>query len=222
MKSQTKSNLIITACLFLAFITFTIIVKFVDVEAIGPLGSKVGLASINDAVFKVFGVNQTLYDVTEILGYVTFIVIAFFVGLGTYQLIKGKSIKKVDYKILVLGGFYVVVLLFYLLFEVVIVNYRPVLIEGELEASYPSSHTMLSICVVSSAMIVLTEMLNGKRVITITRVIVGYALIFATVICRLLCGVHWFSDVFGGILLSVSLVMLFYTTIEFLREKLQK
>ncbi len=222
MKSQTKSNIIITACLFLAFIIFTILVKCVDVQAIGPLGSTVGLASINEAVFKVFGVNQTMYDVTEILGYLTFIIIAFFAGLGAYQLIKGKSIKKVDYKILALGCFYVVVLLFYALFEVIEINFRPVLIGGELEASYPSSHTMLSICVVSSAMIVLTETLNGKKAITITVVIVGYALIFTVVIGRLLSGVHWFSDVFGGILLSFALVMLFYTATEFLREKLQK
>ena len=222
MKSQTKSNIIITACLFLAFIVFTIILKRVDVQAIGPLGSQVGLASINKAVFKVFGVNQILYDITEILGYVTFLIIAFFAGLGAYQLIKGKSVKKVDYKILALGGFYVIILIFYVLFEVIIVNYRPVLIEGELEASYPSSHTMLSICVISSAMIVLTEMLNGKKGITITVVIVGYALILTVVIGRLLSGVHWFSDVFGVILLSFALVMLFYTAIEFLRDKLQK
>ena len=222
MKSQTKLNVIITSCLFLAFIIFTILVKCVDVQAIGPLGSKVGLAGINEAVFKVFGVNQTIYNVTEILGYLTFLIIAFFAGLGVYQLIKGKSIKKVDYKILALGGFYVVVLLFYVLFEVIIVNYRPVLIEGELEASYPSSHTMLSICVVSSAMIVLTEMLNGKKAITITVVAVGYALILITVIGRLLSGVHWFTDVFGGVLLSFALIMLFYTATEFLRNKLEK
>lgn len=222
MKSQTKLNVIITSCLFLAFIIFTILVKCVDVQAIGPLGSKVGLAGINEAVFKVFGVNQTIYNVTEILGYLTFLIIAFFAGLGVYQLIKGKSIKKVDYKILALGGFYVVVLLFYVLFEVIIVNYRPVLIEGELEASYPSSHTMLSICVVSSAMIVLTEMLNGKKAITITVVAVGYALILITVIGRLLSGVHWFTDVFGGVLLSFALIMLFYTATDFLRNKLEK
>ena len=197
MKSQTKSNVIITACLFLVFIIFTIIVKYVDVKAVGPLQSEVGLASINLAVFKVFGTSKVMYDITEILGYLTFIVIAFFAGLGLYQLIKYKSIKKVDYKILVLGGFYVVVLIFYALFEIVIVNYRPVLVEGGLEASYPSSHTMLSVCVISSAMIIASEMLSGKKALSITVVIIGYALILLTVIGRLLSGVHWFTDIFG-------------------------
>lgn len=221
MKSQTKSNIIITACLFLAFIIFTIIVKYVDVKAVGPLQSTVGLASVNLAVFKVIGASKVMYDVTEILGYLTFIIIAFFAGLGLYQLIKYKSIKKVDYKILVLGGFYVVVLIFYAVFELIVVNYRPVLVEGELEASYPSSHTMLSICVISSAMIVASEMINGKKALSITLVIIGYALILLTVIGRLLSGVHWFTDIFGGVLLSFALIMLFYTAIEFVREKIE-
>ena len=221
MKSQTKSNIIITTCLFLAFIIFTIIVKYVDVKAVGPLQSTVGLASVNLAVFKVIGASKVMYDVTEILGYLTFIIIAFFAGLGLYQLIKYKSIKKVDYKILVLGGFYVVVLIFYAVFELIVVNYRPVLVEGELEASYPSSHTMLSICVISSAMIVASEMINGKKALSITLVIIGYALILLTVIGRLLSGVHWFTDIFGGVLLSFALIMLFYTAIEFVREKIE-
>ena len=221
MKSQTKSNVIITACLFLVFIIFTIVVKYVDVKAVGPLQSEVGLASINLAVFKVFGTSKVMYDITEILGYLTFIVIAFFAGFGLYQLIKYKSIKKVDYKILVLGGFYVVVLIFYALFEIVIVNYRPVLVEGGLEASYPSSHTMLSVCVISSAMIIASEMLSGKKGLSITVVIIGYALILLTVIGRLLSGVHWFTDIFGGVLLSFALIMLFYTAIEFIREKIE-
>lgn len=221
MKSQTKSNIIITVCLFLAFIIFTIVVKLVDVKAVGPLQSEIGLASINLAVFKVFGTSKVMYDITEILGYLTFLVIAFFAGLGLYQLIKYKSIKKVDYKILVLGGFYVVVLIFYAIFELIVVNYRPILIEGKLEASYPSSHTTLAICVISSAMIVASEMLSGKKALTITVVIIGYALILVTVIGRLLSGVHWFTDIFGGVLLSFALIMLFYTAIEFVREKIE-
>ena len=221
MKSQTKSNIIITACLFLAFIVFTIIIKFVDVKAVGPLQSEIGLASINVAVFKVIGSSKVMYDITEILGYLTFLVIAFFAGLGLYQLIKYKSIKKVDYKILVLGGFYVIVLIFYALFELIVVNYRPILVEGELEASYPSSHTMLSICVISSAMIIAGEMLSGKKALSIAVVIIGYALVLFTVIGRLLSGVHWFTDIFGGVLLSFALIMLFYTAIEFVREKIE-
>ena len=221
MKSNTKLNVIVTSCLFLAFIVFTILVKFVDVQAVGPNGSEVGLASLNDAIFKVFGYNQTLYDVTEILGLVTFLIIGLFAVLGVYQLIKGKSIKKVDYKILVLGCFYVVVLLFYVLFEIIVVNYRPVLIDGELEASYPSSHTMLSICVVTSAIVILSEMLEKKKGLRVAIVIVGYILIAFTVAGRMLAGVHWFTDIVGAMLLSFALVMLFYSALDYVKDKVK-
>lgn len=221
MKSNTKINVIITSCLFLAFIVFTILVKFVDVQAVGPNGSEVGLASLNNVIFKVFGYNQTLYDVTEILGLVTFLIIGFFAVLGLYQLIKGKSIKKVDYKILVLGCFYVVVLLFYVLFEIIVINYRPVLIDGELEASYPSSHTMLSICVVTSAIVVLSEMLEKQKVLRTVMVIAGYVLVAFTVAGRLLSGVHWFTDIVGAMLLSFALVMLFYSALDYVKDKVK-
>lgn len=221
MKSNTKVNIIITSCLFLAFIVFTILVKVVDVQSVGPNGSEVGFASVNEAVFKVFGYNQTLYDVTEILGLVTFLIIGFFAVLGLYQLIKGKSIKKVDYKILVLGCFYVIVLLFYVLFEIIVINHRPVLIDGELEASYPSSHTMLSICVVTSAIVVLSEMLENRKALRLTIVVIGYALIAFTVAGRLLSGVHWFTDIVGAMLLSFALVMLFYSALDFIKDKIK-
>lgn len=218
MKSKFKSNLIITAVMFLTFIVFTVLVSTVDVRFIGPANSKVGLASVNEAFFKTFKGNDTLYLLTEILGYLTFLIIGAFAVLGVYQLIKGKSLKKVDVKIIALGVFYVVVLIFYVLFEVLVINYRPILVEGELEASYPSSHTVLSICVVFSAMIVLGEIFSGKEKVKTAISAIGYLLITLTVVGRLLSGVHWFTDIFGGVLLSSSLVMLFYTAIEKLKE----
>lgn len=221
MKSNTKVNVIITSCLFLAFIVFTILVKFVDVQPIGPNASEVGFASLNDVVYKMFKYNQTLYDITEILGIVTFLIIGLFAVLGVYQLIKGKSIKKVDYKILVLGCFYVVVLLFYILFEIIVVNCRPVLMDGELEASYPSSHTMLSICVVTSAIVVLSEMFEKKKWLRNAIVIVGYALIAFTVAGRMLCGVHWVTDIIGAMLLAFALVMLFYSALDYIKDKVK-
>ncbi len=218
MKSNLKRNLIITIALFLLFIVFTVLVMVVDVRPIGPEGSKVGLASLNEWGSLKFGASETLYDITEILGYITFVIIGGFAVLGAYQLIKGKSIKKVDVNILALGVFYVVVLICYAIFEVVVINYRPVLIDGELEASYPSSHTMLSICVVVSAMIVLDKMLCNKESLKLIVSTAGYLLITLTVAGRLLSGVHWLTDIVGGVLLSASLVMLFYTAIDFLNQ----
>ena len=219
MKSNFKRNLIVTAGLFLSFIIFTVLVAVVDVRVVGPNGAKVGFAILNEKLWVALGESEVLYKTTEVLGYLTFAIIGAFAVLGAYQLIKGKSIKKVDCKIIALGVFYVIVLIFYVLFEVVVINYRPVLIDGELEASYPSSHTMLSICVIFSAIIVLNEMLKGKDKLNLAVSATGYLLITLTVVGRLLSGVHWFTDIVGGVLLSSSLVMLFYTAINYIKEK---
>ena len=218
---KSKLFSLITASLFLLFIIFTLLVKLVGVQPARQLGSEIGFASLNEKIFSKLGVNQTMYGVTEKLGLITFLIIGAFVVLGLVQLIKGKSLKKVDYKIWALGGFYVVVLAFYVLFEIIVINYRPILIENKLEASYPSSHTVLSICVVSSAMIVLKDMLNSKP-LKITAFIVGAVLMAVMVVGRLLSGVHWFTDILGGIILSLALVSLFYTTILILKDKLCK
>lgn len=218
---KSKLFSLITASLFLLFVIFTLLVKIVGVQPVGPLGSKVGFASLNAKIFLKLGVNQTMYGLTEKLGLITFLIMGAFVVLGLVQLIKGKSFKSVDYKIWALGAFYVIVLAFYVLFEIIIINYRPVLIDGELEASYPSSHTILSICVVSSALIVLKDMLSSKP-LKITAFIVGAVLMAVMVVGRLISGVHWFTDILGGIILSLALVSLFYTTILILKDKLCK
>lgn len=213
-----KSNIILTGALFLIFIIFTILVKFVNVCAIGPLGSKIGFCSLNIAVAKNIGFNETFYSISEVLGLVTFLVIGCFAVLGAYQLIKGKSFKKVDVKIYALACFYVLTFAFYLFFEVVVINYRPVLIEGELEASYPSSHTLLSLCVIGSALVLLEDYLSNKKLET-AGYIVGAIIMFATVIVRLFSGAHWLTDIIGGVILSSALISLFYTAITFIREK---
>jgi undecaprenyl-diphosphatase len=218
---KSKLFSLITASLFLLFIIFTLLVKLVGVQPAGPLGSKIGFASLNEKIFSKLGVNQTMYGVTEKLGLFTFLIMGAFVVLGLVQLIKGKSFKSVDYKIWALGAFYVIVLAFYVLFEIIIINYRPVLIENELEASYPSSHTLLSICIVSSAMIVLKDLIKNKP-LKITAFIVGGVLMAVMVVGRLISGVHWFTDILGGIILSLALVSLFYTTILILKDKLCK
>jgi undecaprenyl-diphosphatase len=122
-----------------AFAVFTILVKFVDVSDVGPFGSKVGFSKMNDAVFGAIGTSDAWYHISEIFGILALILAGVFVIVGLVQLIKRKSLKMVDNHILALGVFYVVVALAYLIFEVVVINKRPVLVEGELEASYPSS-----------------------------------------------------------------------------------
>lgn len=205
MKSKAKVNLFISMCAYSVFVLWTLLVKFVDVQAIGPNNSKVGFSALNGAVRELIGANMFLYLITDWLGLVP---IAFMVGfaiLGLIQWIKRKSIVKVDHDILILGTFYVVVFLFYLLFEYVVLNFRPILIDGYLEASYPSSTTMLVMCVMPTAIIQFNKRMKNiafRRFLTCAISIFIVFMVFG----RLVSGVHWFSDIIGGIFLSVSLV----------------
>ena len=134
-----------------------------DVRAIGPQGSSVGFSSLNEAAHRLTGVNMSLYIVTDWLGLVPFAVAAGFALLGFVQMIKRKSIARVDGDILALGGFYIAVVAAYLFFEAVAINYRPILIDGRLEASYPSSTTMLTLCVIIA---VIPAVLSLKKIET--------------------------------------------------------
>ena len=210
MKKETKKNFGIAAILLGAFVVWTAAVQLVDVQPIGPQGSTVGFATINGWVYDLTGVYMALYTVTDWLGLVPFSVAMGFALLGLIQWIKRKHLRQVDFSILVLGGFYLLVMAAYVLFEVVVINYRPVLINGHLEASYPSSTTMLVLCVMPTAIMQLNARIKNQ---TLKRW-VGFgitAFVVFMVIGRLLSGVHWFTDIIGGALLSAGLVMLYYS-----------
>ena len=210
MKEETKKNFGITVILLGAFALWSAAVRLVDVQPIGPQGSAVGFATINGWVHSLAGVHMSLYTVTDWLGLVPIGVAMGFALLGLIQWIKRKHLRQVDYSIIVLGGFYLLVMAAYVLFEVVVINYRPVLINGYLEASYPSSTTMLVLCVMPTTLMQLNARIKSQ---TLKRW-VGFgitAFILFMVIGRLLSGVHWFTDIIGGALLSAGLVMLYYS-----------
>ena len=141
---RIRKSFVASVCLLAAFVLWTVMICYVDVKQIGPQESSVGLAGVNEFVHDLTGVHFSLYNLTDWLGLVPIFVCMGFGVLGLVQWVKRKSICKVDFDILVLGGFYIVTIAAYLLFERVVINYRPVLISGILEASYPSSTTMLT------------------------------------------------------------------------------
>ena len=135
MKNADKKKFLIGAGFLAAFVLWTVLVSLVDIRAIGPNGSSVGFATLNGYVHERIGVNIPLYTITDWLGFVPIGVAFGFAILGLVQWIKRKSLLKVDRSLLALGGFYVVVLAAYIFFEIVVINYRPVLLGGYLEAS---------------------------------------------------------------------------------------
>ena len=213
MKKKNARNFIIAAVLVLLFFLWTAVVITVDVKQVEPNGTTVGLSRFNSTFHSLTGVNMTLYNVTDLLSLIPLLFVAGFAILGLQQLIRRKCLLKVDYSILVLGCFYVIVITAFLLFEAFIVNYRPILIEGRLEASYPSSTTMLVMCVIPTSAMQLSERINNKRLRVCINSLLIIFLLFM-VIGRLISGVHWISDIIGGVLLSSGLVMTYYSVKE--------
>ena len=214
MKRSTK-RYIYSAFFFILFAVFTVLVKKVDVQAIGPNGSSVGFATLNGKFAEIFKYNEFWYKFSERLGYAALLVCACFGLIGLIQLIKGKGFKAVDKKIIVLGVFYVVVIAFYVIFNKVVINYRPILeADGTLEASYPSSHTVLALCVFISMFSQRVFNRKGTTSEKAENVIAGTILVAMMAFSRLFSGVHWFTDIVGGILLSVALVMCYKATLN--------
>ena len=211
---RIRKSFIVSMCLLTAFVLWTVAICFVDVRAIGPQGSSVGFAGINNFVHNLTGVHFDLYNITDWLGLVPILVCMGFGALGLVQWIKRKSIRKVDFSILVLGGFYIVTIAAFLVFEHFIVNYRPVLINGYLEASYPSSTTLLVTCVMPTAAMQFNNRINNKVLRNIVSVTI-IAFITFMVFGRLISGVHWFTDIVGGALLSAGLVLMYRAIISF-------
>ena len=203
-----RKNFYFGVGLLALFVLWTVALHFVDVRAIGPGGSSVGFASLNKLIHNSTGVHMSLYTVTDWLGLVPICLIMGFGVLGLCEWIKRKNLFKVDYNILVLGGFYIVVMAIYIFFEMFVVNYRPILINGYLEASYPSSTTMLVMCVMPTAIMQFNTRIKNSIFRRCVAFIITAFIVFM-VIGRLVSGVHWFSDIVGGAMLSSGLVMIY-------------
>jgi len=194
----------------LLFLILVLLILTVDVAPIGPEETSIGLSHINQFVFDLFGVNILWYSITDWLGVAAFMVALLFAVIGFVQLIKRRSFMKVDKSILLLGGLYIIVIGLYVFFELVIVNYRPIIMPGSVhpEASFPSSHTMLVCVIMGSAIVLLRQYVKNNSMRIVLQVICA-AVILLTVYGRLISGVHWFTDILGGLLVSTALLFLY-------------
>jgi len=205
---KKKSRLMLASGLLAAFAVWTAAVQLIDVQPIGPQGTSVGFAAMNGFVHSITGVHMSLYVLTDWLALVPVGIAAGFGTLGLCQWIRRKSIGKVDRNLLVLGGFYIIVMMAYMLFEMLPVNFRPVLIDDRLEASYPSSTTMLVMCVIPTAVVQLKRRIRSRM---LKKWVIFALNAFGVLMTagRLLSGVHWCTDIIASILLSAGLVVLY-------------
>ncbi len=212
---KEKRNLPAGVGMIGAFALWTVLIQWVDVQAVGQKGTKIGFAAFNVWFHQLTGVHMMLYTITDWLGLVPIFICLCFGMMGLVQLIKKRSLLEVDQDILLLGVYYVLVIACYLIFEMIPVGYRPVLIEGRLEASYPSSTTLL----VLSVMPTLMFQANRRIIYAMMRkAVAAFAIVFSAfmLIGRLISGVHWATDIIGSVLLSAGLYMLHRAAVLYL------
>ena len=218
MTDKSRKLLIAAAALTALFVLLTVLLKVVDVQAVGPQQSKIGFATLNAAFATTIGYNSTFYYIATVLGIFCLLIAACFALMGVAQLVATKDIRRVNYRILAVGGLYVLVVLCYIFFELVVINYRPVAINDKLAPSYPSSHTLLALTITISAAMILKGVLKKRRLAELLGwVCVGLGVL--TVLCRLLSGVHWLTDIIGGMLLSAALLTWFAFALQLIRDR---
>lgn len=226
MSKNTK--LIITSvCFIIIAVVYTLLVKCVDVQTVTVSSVdatmtdeiQVGFAGINTSIANKLGYNDTCYSISKYLGYASLLFIAVYGCVGLMQLVKRKNLFKVDREIFALGGFYAVVLALYVLFEKVVINCRPIILDAAEwpEASFPSSHTLLALCVCGSALIINKVLFKEIKWIKYVNIVAAIVLV-GTVVTRFISGVHWATDILGGLIISVALLACFKTVLNLLKK----
>ncbi|WP_019680290.1 phosphatase PAP2 family protein [Ruminococcus flavefaciens] len=218
MKKNGINTLITGVLMLILFAVWTVLIQTVDVQAVGQNGTDIGFASLNTWFHKMTGVHMWVYTVTDWLGLVPIFICIIFGAVGLVQLIKRRSLLKVDKDIILLGIYYILVIFGYLIFEMIPINYRPILIEGRMEASYPSSTTLLVMSVMP------TLAFQMQRRVRNTKVRYGlyaFTVLFTAfmVVGRSVAGVHWLTDIAGSVLLSSGLYLIYQGAVQLTDKK---
>ena len=211
---EAKKIMYIGVVLLTAFLIWTILIQTVDVQPVGQNGTNIGFAAVNVWFFRLTGVHMAIYTVTDWLGLAPILICILFGGIGFVQLVRRRSLFRVDSDLILLGGYYILVIIGYLVFEMIPINYRPIPIDGFMEASYPSSTTLL----VLSVMPTLSFQANRRVKNRIVRTAINlFSVLFSQfmVIGRTVAGVHWLTDIIGSVLLSAGLFLIYKGVVLF-------
>lgn len=208
MKKNVKTPLGAGVIFIALFIVWTILIGVIDVKPVGVNKTTIGFATINTWFHNLTKVNMTLYDITDWAGIVPVFICMVFGMLGLFQLIKRRSLLKVDFDIIALGVYYVIVILGYLVFEMIPINYRPILINGFMQISYPSSTTLLVLSVMPTVVFQCNKRLQSQKTKKLIELITIIFSLFM-VVGRLASGVHWLTDIIGSCFLSAGLFYIY-------------
>ncbi len=218
-KIKYKEGFIMAGLMLIIVLVYSLAVMKLDVEAIGPEGSRVGFSHLNGALNKLIGYHPFWHRLADILAWASFLTVGLFAAIGMLQLVKRKNLWKVDRQILALGSLFLTVFILYIVFGKIPINYRPIILpdEGALEPSFPSSHTMMACTVFGGVFLVLKDYVRDKKLRKKMRIFCLAMAVLMT-LARMLAGIHWFSDIFGGVLIAAFLLTLFDAVLWEIRE----
>ena len=215
---KEKKLLLTGFILILAFTLWTVLIQNVDVQPVGQNNTDVGFSTLNSWFHNLTGTNMAIYYITDWLGLIPVFCCMIFGVIGFIQLVRRKSLLKVDIDILLLGIYYIIVILGYLIFEMIPINYRPIPIDGIMEASYPSSTTLLTLSVMPT---VSFQAARRIRTAFIRNTIAVFTVLFSLfmIIGRTVSGVHWLTDIIGSVLLSAGLYLIYKPCVLLLEKR---
>ena len=217
-RASAKSMLMVTVAFLVLSVVATAMVVLVDVQPIGQMGTTVGLASLNDAVWKALGANALCDKLSDVVLVLSLLLVVAFGVLGVVQLVQSKSLAKVDRTLWLLLALYVVMLVAYVGCDMVAVNYAPQLDAGQLKPSFPSSHVMCVVAVAVSSAIAVPHLFADERLSKIATVL-AVALVVLVLVTRMASGAHWCSDILCGALYGFTMAFAFGTACNYFPVK---
>lgn len=174
---------------------------------------------MNDAVFNFFGENKTLDKISDVLLIAMLAIVAGFALSGLVQLIKRNKLKKVDSEILAMIPSLLLLVAVYFVFEKIwVLNYRPILINGIAEPSFPSTHTLIAVTVLGMTMMALPKYIKNRRQRILIDVLALVAMV-AMAFLRVASGMHWMTDVLGGVIFGIDLVLVYGGALRIIKER---
>lgn len=212
-----RHQLILSICATAIAVIFTILVANFNLKPIGPQASSVGFADFNQQVASIFPYNKFWHQLTSLALGFPILVAGIYAIFGLSQLIKYKKFSKISPQLYLLAGFYFATILVYIIFEKLALNFRPVILKDGLEASYPSTHALLAVCFCGSAILVNRFFIKSRSKLRYINLLLVLSIIFI-VVGRVLAGVHWATDIIGGLIIAAALLSIFQTILLYSRQ----